>query len=33
MEALPFDDSLVTYVLTGRHVPSGWIGRRLMKRA
>jgi voltage-gated potassium channel len=29
MDALLFDDSLVAYVLTGRHVPSGWIGRRM----
>ncbi|GGL99209.1 potassium channel family protein [Nakamurella endophytica] len=28
-EALLSDDSLVEYVVHGRHVPSGWIGRRL----
>ncbi|WP_111765638.1 potassium channel family protein [Nakamurella deserti] len=33
MEALLFDDSLVAYLLTGRHVPSGWIGRRLLQRS
>lgn len=32
LEALLFDDSLVQYVLNGRHVPSGWIGRRLAQR-
>ncbi len=32
MEALLYDDSLVAYVRTGRHVPSGWIGRRLVER-
>ncbi|MEP6981794.1 MAG: NAD-binding protein [Nakamurella sp.] len=31
LEALMFDDSLVQYVLNGRHVASGWIGRRLSR--